>query len=93
VKHLNLSRVERYLNGPTAVASARTPSTVNGNGNGTAKDYSNIDYSTFSNLVTRWVSARAMDVIDSDSAVGVLTELSVGGSLMRGAEQSSTIRT
>ena len=91
MKHLNLSRVERYLNGPTAVASGRTSSTVNGNG--TAKDYSNIDYGTFSNLVTCWVSARTMDVIESDSAVSVLTSLSVGGSLMRGAEQSSTTRT
>nr|CAG4650895.1 EOG090X04EN [Simocephalus serrulatus] len=88
---LNLSRVERYLNGPpTAV---QPPAGVNGNGASAIHD---VDTNTFKSIVTRWMKGggdgyNPIDVLSSATAVTVLGELSVGGSLMRGPQPNSAI--
>ena len=52
-----------------------------------------MDTPTFRSIVSRWNSVLAdLDVLNSATAVSVLGELSVGGSLMRGAQQDSAIR-
>lgn len=67
------------------------------NGNGSASSYSEIDTSTFKAIVSRWIRGggdgyNPMDVLSSATAVTVLGELSVGGSLMRGAQPNAAIR-
>nr|CAG4646969.1 EOG090X04EN [Megafenestra aurita] len=87
---LNLSRVERYLNGPpTAVPD----SAVNGNGSFATHD---IDTNAFKSIMARWMRGggdgyNPLDVLSSATAVTVLGELSVGGSLMRGPQPNSAI--
>nr|CAG4641614.1 EOG090X04EN [Eurycercus lamellatus] len=89
--HLNLSRIERYLNGPTTALQPQIG--VNGNGSSVAS-HSDLDSNKFSAIVARWVRGggdgyNPMDVLSSVAAVNVMTELSVGGSLMRGATANS----
>nr|CAG4649250.1 EOG090X04EN [Scapholeberis mucronata] len=86
---LNLSRIERYLNGPPTVLQA--PKGVNGNGSSISHE---IDADTFKSIVTRWKRGggdgyNPLDVLSSSTAVTVLGELSVGGSLMRGPQPNS----
>nr|CAG4642444.1 EOG090X04EN [Evadne anonyx] len=85
---LNLSRVERYLNGPTAVAHQ-----PNSTANGSSSLNSDLDGPTFNSIVDTWMKCdgyNPLDVLKHTSAVAVLGELSVGGSLMRGAQENST---
>ena len=88
---LSLSRVERYLNGPTAAASSASSSasSASHNGNGHAAP----NAGAVRDAVLRWAGARAMDVVDSDTAAGVLGSLSPGGAMMRGAHHANATRT
>ena len=74
-----------------------TTTAANGNGTSKTSTYSDMEPETFQSAITRWMNSNherggSTNVLDSDTAVSVLTELSVGGTLMRGAEQSDTIR-
>ena len=54
-----------------------------------------MDGPTFHSLVNLWMNCEGynpLDVLKHTSAVAVLGELSVGGSLMRGAQESSATR-
>lgn len=67
------------------------------NGNGTSASHADIDTSAFKAIVVRWMRGggdgyNPMDVLNSATAVTVLGELSVGGSLMRGAQPNAAIR-
>lgn len=56
---------------------------------------SDLDGPTFNAYIDHWMKCEGynpLDVLKHTSAVAVLGELSVGGSLMRGAQESSTIR-
>ena len=69
---------------------------VNGNGS-SATHQSDVDPTTFKAIVDRWVQGggdgyNPQDVLSSATAVTVLGELSVGGSLMRGPTPNSAIR-
>jgi len=89
ITQLNLTRVERYLNGPTAVTH-QPNSTANGN----SSSSSDLDVPTFNSYVNLWMKCEGYnpsDVLKHTSAVAVLGELSVGGSLMRGAQENNAI--
>ena len=67
---------------------------VNGNGSSVSHD---IDANTFKLIVSRWMRGggdgyNPLDVLSSATAVTVLGELSVGGSLMRGPQPNSATR-
>lgn len=56
-----------------------------------------MDANTFKSILARWMRGggegyNPMDVLSSATAVTVLGELSVGGSLMRGTQPNSAIR-
>nr|CAG4643138.1 EOG090X04EN [Ilyocryptus agilis] len=80
---LNLSRIERYLNGPTSLLQSQ--SGMNGNGSTVSND---LDVNQFQALVARWTRGggdgyNPADVLSPNVAVNVMGELSTGGSLMR----------
>lgn len=55
-----------------------------------------MDVPTFNSYVNLWMKCEGYnpsDVLKHTSAVAVLGELSVGGSLMRGAQENNAIRT
>nr|CAG4636094.1 EOG090X04EN [Eubosmina coregoni] len=80
--HLKLSRIDRYLNGPTPTLPAMK---LNGNG----ASSSHLDDEHYNHLVINWMNAEGynpINVLSSSTAVTVLGQLSVGGALMRGAQ-------
>jgi len=74
---LNLSRLERYFTGPTPAASQDYL---------TQDEASNARASLQTELST-WTSQRNPQVLSSSAAVGVLGELSPGGTMMVGSRQ------
>nr|CAH0099157.1 unnamed protein product [Daphnia galeata] len=89
---LHLSRIERYLNGPPTTV----PSQSGVNGNGSSSTHFEIDSSAFKSIVNRWMRGggeryNPLDVLNSATAVTVLGELSIGGTLMRGPQPNSAI--
>ncbi|EFX83821.1 hypothetical protein DAPPUDRAFT_301632 [Daphnia pulex] len=89
---LNLSRIERYLNGPPTTVQSQTG--VNGNGSTAA--HFDIDANAFKSILGRWMRGggeryNPLDVLNSATAVNVLGELSIGGTLMRGSQPNSAI--
>nr|CAG4640782.1 EOG090X04EN [Eulimnadia texana] len=88
VAKINLTRIERYLNGPTAM----NHNVPNGNGSSSAGDQHRVDEYSYKDFVKRWMEGTvpSAEILSSSTAVQVLGELSVGGSLMRGAQQTDT---
>nr|CAG4639101.1 EOG090X04EN [Daphnia magna] len=88
---LNLCRIERYLNGPPTTVPSQAGVNRNGSSTGLA-----VDSNTFKSILGRWMRGggdryNPLDVLSSATAVTVLGELSIGGSLMRGPQPNSAI--
>ncbi|XP_057381031.1 general transcription factor IIH subunit 1-like [Daphnia carinata] len=88
---LNLCRIERYLNGPPTTVTSQAGVNKNGSSTGQA-----VDPNTFKSILGRWMRGggdryNPLDVLSSATAVTVLGELSIGGSLMRGPQPNSAI--
>lgn len=67
------------------------------NGNGSTAAHFDIDANAFKSILGRWMRGGGeryspLDVLNSATAVNVLGELSIGGTLMRGSQPNSAIR-
>nr|CAG4643877.1 EOG090X04EN [Lepidurus arcticus] len=78
---LSLDRVERYLHGPTK---------ANEEMNGKLNSESQIHGEVIQQSVQRWASSSPTVPISSSTAIKILGDLSLGGSMMTGVVQEST---